>query len=929
MTFKKLSTLVIVLLTSLNINAQDSIPLPKDSVVLHGILPNGLTYFIRHNEFPKDRACFIISQKVGATLEEDNQNGLAHFLEHMAFNGTKNFPGKGIIDYMEKQGIGFGSNINAFTTKDNTLYYISDVPTMRSGVVDSTLLVLHDWSGFISLEDEEIDRERGVILEEWRQRNTANRRISTTHLLNTMPNTRYAKRDVIGDTAVINNFEHNELRAFYKKWYRPDLQGIIVVGDINPLEIEKKIKEIWQDVPAPINPAKRIYFPVPNNENPIISIVKDKELQNTSITIEFRYDLLPQKARTSLKTYTQHIVLSIAKCAINNRWNDICEKADAPIFGGSYGYGTITPTKGSHQFGVSCKNGKIADAFELMLDEIEKLRRYGITTSEFERAMEQVYKYIEDRYKSRANQSSLSYSAEYIRAFLYNEHFMGIENEYKLIKTLKKSLTADTINATIMPMYNNNVVIQASIKEDEQIMTEEEMLSMLNALPNKELARYEEKSYNLPLIPITPKAGKIKKETIREEYYGATEWILSNDVRILLLPTEYKDNEIRMSAISKGGFSLSSPNDILSAIMTSSFVNSFGLGNYSTTELRKILTGKTAGLSSSITLYGETLAGYSSSNDIGTLLQLAHLSFGAPREDKNIFDIRMQSIKTALTDKNKEPLSVFNDTVISILLNDRTYSPLLSLKNVDEINYEKILKTYTERFANPADFTFIIVGDFKIDSVKSDILTYIGSLKTTSNREDKIERDVAFKKGKHRKELRLEMITPKLTSFTMYSGSDKYDTKKSFIYSFVGSLLSMRYLESIREDEGGSYGINVSSNINLLTNQYNLSIQFSTDTAKFDKLYSIIKAEIQNIANNGCKSDDLDKVKKVTIKNYEERLKTNDYWISTIEKIILHGIDFNKDYIEIVNSVTSEDIQAVVNSILDDNNVIEAVLLPK
>lgn len=929
MNFRKLSTLTVALMTLVSVNAQNLIPLPKDSAVVYGVLPNGLTYYIRHNEYPEDRACFYIAQKVGATLEEDNQNGLAHFLEHMAFNGTKNFPEKGIIDYMEKQGVGFGTNINAGTSLDYTLYFMTDVPTMREGVVDSALLVLHDWSGFISLEDKEIDKERGVILEEWRQGNRAARRVYYSHIRNTMPGTRYAKRDVIGDTAVINNFKYDELRAYYKKWYRPDLQGIIVVGDVDALEIEKKIKEMWQDVPTPVNPAERVYFTVPNNEKPIVSIVKDEELQNTEMTISFRYDPLPKEVRNSLQGYLQHIMVSIAKCAVNSRGSDICEKADAPILGGSYYFGNEVQTKGVHQFAVVCKNGKMAEAFELMLDEVEKLRRYGITASEFERAMEEVYKYIEDRYKSRAKQMSRSYGSEYSYAFIDDEPFMGIENEYELIKMLKSNLTVDLVNATIMPMYRNNVVIQVSAKADEQLLSEEQILSMLEALPNKELARYEDKRYDEPLIAQKPMAGKIEKESVKEDFYGATEWILSNGIRVLMLPTDYKDNEVRLSAVSKGGYSLVSPEDVLSAAMSSSFVNSFGLGKYSNADLRKMLAGRNAGISSSISVYGEALSGYSSSSEVETLLQLAHLSFGAPREDKEMFDVGMQSIKTSLANSGKEPLAVFNDTISLMLLNDYTYSPHLSLKNVDEINYEKILKIYSERFANPADFTFIIVGDFVIDSIKSHVLTYIGSLETTKEREDKIERDVTYKKGQHKKDLRLEMVTPKLTSFTLYSGNDKYDAKNRFVYSFVGSLLDMRYLESIREDEGGSYGVGVSSRINRLTNQYNLSIQFNTDTAKFEKLYKIVKAEIQNIADNGCKLEDLDKVKKNTIKEYEERLKTNDYWISLIEGKVVYGTDYDKNYAEMVNSVTSEDIQAVVKKILSDNNLIEAVLSPK
>lgn len=925
---KKILSMMVALLSVIAIKAQGLTMIPIDTAVVYGVLPNGLTYYIRHNEYPKDRASFYIAQKVGATLEEDNQNGLAHFLEHMAFNGTKNFPKKGIIDYMELQGVKFGANINAFTSQDITVYHLSDVPTLRKAVVDSALLVLHDWSNFISLEEEEIDKERGVILEEWRTSNSASRRTYFEHLRKTMPGTRYAERDVIGDTAVINNFKYDELRAYYKKWYRPDLQGIVVVGDIDPKEIEKKIEEMWSDVSLPENPAERIYFPVADNEKPIVSVVKDEETMYTNISISFRNDPMSKEMKNSVEGYFMNVVLRVIMTAMNTRFSDLTQKPDASILAAQCAYGKLTPTKDVFQFVVVNKNGEFTNAYNLLIDEVEKLRRYGFTQGEFDRAVESVVKGFEDAYNSRAKRQTSSFCSEYYRSFVNDEPIPGIEFEYELVKMMKTRLTVEGVNKGVPMFLDKNVVIEVSARADEQMLSEEEMLAVYDASKTKELTPYEDEKYDVPLVPNVPKAGKIKKEKVLKDMYGATEWILSNGIRVLLKPTDYSDDEIIMSAVSLGGYSLCAPEDIITAVETTGIVDTYGLGDFSHTQLKKILAGKSVSLSSSLDIYSEAMNGSSTKDDFETLMQMTYLSFGRPREDADAFKVYYDLVSNVLKNRRNNPDQVYGDTIVATLRPNNAYVPRVTPDYMDKISYEKTLSIYAERFANPADFTFIFIGDFTIDSIKPHILTYIGGLKTTKEKETYIKRDLSVQKGKIDNMFSWNMKTPKLSSYTHFSGVRENTLENSMQMSLLVELLRMRYLDTIREDEGGSYGVSVSGSINR-NNDYSLVISFDTDVAKYDKLYAIVLRELENIVKNGCDEEDFMKVKENKIKTHKESLKRNGYWRNVLTSKVLYNRDTEANYESRVNAVTEDDIKALVNQILTDGNIINVVMKPE
>ena len=555
----KMKTLVATLLMvfAVNLTAQQMQPLPLDPKIRYGKLDNGLTYYIRHNQEPKQRAEFHIAQNVGAILENDDQDGLAHFLEHMAFNGTKNFPDKGIINYFEKQGVKFGYDINAYTSLDETVYRLSNVPTARQGLLDSALLVLHDWSGFISLKEEEIDNERGVIREEWRTGNNASRRMFRKSNELRYPGSQYSKRDVIGDTAVINNFSYDALRAYYKKWYRPDQQAIVIVGDVDVDLMENKIKEMFADIPKKENFGERPVYEIENNKEPIVALVTDPEASQTQIRIDFKKDKLPAEVQLSMVGYVMNTVNNIVSSVMNERFTEISQQADAPFVGACSYYGELVKSKDAFINIVIPKEGKEIEGFRALALEMEKLKRFGFTNAEVERAKTNLLKDMEKSYNERDNQNSQRLAREYIRHYLSNEPVPGIESEYEMVKMFLPQITTDAVNQVAKSyVADENVIISVNAPEKAEVKIPEQtqLLTILSDSKQAELTAKAEEEATRPLVEKAPKAGKVKKVT-KNPAVETTEMTLSNGIKVVFKPTTFKKDEISLRVFSDGGLS--------------------------------------------------------------------------------------------------------------------------------------------------------------------------------------------------------------------------------------------------------------------------------------------------------------------------------------------------------------------------------------
>lgn len=919
---------------SSGIFAQQMPPVPVDAKVRYGKLDNGLTYYIRHNQQPKERAEFFIAQNVGAILENDDQNGLAHFLEHMAFNGTKNYPKKRIIEYFESIGVKFGTNINAYTSLDETVYNLSDVPTVREGVIDSALLVLHDWSGFITLAGEEIDAERGVIREEWRTGAGPERRMWKASNYLKYPGSQYSKRDVIGDTAVINNFSYQTLRDYYQKWYRPDQQAIFIVGDVDVDAVESKIKTMFADITAKENAGERPVYEIENNAEPIISIVKDVEARMTRIELEFKHDKLPQELKLSMAGYLTGVVNNIISTIMGYRFEELTQQADAPFVGGYAEYAELVKSKDAFQLLAIPKEGKELEGLKALLLETEKVKRFGFTNSEVERAKTDILKSLENAYNDRDNQKNHNLVREYVRHFLSQEVIPGIEWEYQTFQAMMPHLTADLVNQAAKNYVTDENLIVSFMAPDKPtvlIPSKEVILQSLQEVKSAELTAKAEENLNKPLIEVAPKAGTIKKTT-KNEVLGTTEWTLSNGIKVVFKTTDFKKDEILFKAYSQGGLSkLKKNEDLVSGAMAAGIVANNGLGAFSQIELSKMLTGKIASVTPSISNYEEGFSGKSSVADFETLMQLVNLYFTAPRKDDNAYGALLNIYKTTLANSASDPRKAFSDTVTTMIFNRHAKTLLLNLKTLETMDQDKALAFYKERFGAPSDFTFVFTGNInpEDESVKQAVLTYLGGMKSKNVKEKFTDNKIRKPRGLVNNHFVKEMQIKKASNFILYSGQLPYNIQNKTAMTAIGNILNMRYLESIREKEGGSYGVGVRGSLaNTPIDEAVVMMQFDTDPEKQARLMKIIHSEVDEIVANGPRADDLQKVKENMIKKYSEDLRENSWWMNSIVEFYQDKTNYIEDYTAAVEALTPEVIQTTLKKITEQGNILEVVMKP-
>ena len=927
-----LSTLVLAL--SLSMAAQQPQPLPIDSAVRVGKLDNGLTYYIRHNEYPKQRAEFHIAQAVGATMEEDHQNGLAHFLEHMAFNGTEHFEGKGIIEYFESIGVNFGGNINAYTSLDETVYRLSEVPTVREGIIDSALLVMHDWACGLSLLEDEIDAERGVIREEWRTGAQANRRMWKAINPLKYPGSQYAKRDVIGDTAVINNFTYDALRDYYKKWYGPDNQAIIVVGDIDVDQIEQKIKALWADVPARVNRGERPLHSVYDNAEPIVAIVRDREAQYTRIEMEFKKDQLPKPLRGTNVSYLQNLALELVCDMFNNRLSELSMKPEATFVGAGSYHGELVKEKDAFVAVYLAKQGQEVAAYKDLLTQLEKMRRYGFTHAELDRVKKEMLAAYEKSYNERNTVRNIMYAQQYIRHYLSDKPIPGIAWEYETVQQILPMLSVDMLNQMAQQLVTDeNLIISFQAPEDKSVVlpTEAEAVEMLAAVKNEEIEAPVEEAIRENLVETAPKAGKIKKTNYIESL-GATEWTLSNGVRVVVKPTTFKQDEILFYAFSQGGYSLVATADLPSAALATDVVELGGLADMSATDLQKALTGKRVSVSPSISAYNESVSGSSTIKDLETMLQLNYLYFTAPRRDEESYQTLISILNSQLANRDKNPKVAFSDSVQMMQTDHSDRTIIFNKAMLDKASLDKALEVYMARFANPADFTFFFVGnvDPNDEAFQTQVRTWLGGLKTNKKLEKAADDKVRVAMGIQKNYFTRQMETKTASNRIQYTSYDMpYTLANDLNMEMIGRILSTRYLESIREREGGSYGVGCAAWMNRHPVPYaQLIMQFDTDPEKQEKLMNIIHEEVMTIVENGPLAKDLNKEKESMLKDFQEDLEKNSYWKSVLSIYYKNGINYITDYKAAVENITAESVQATLKKLVEAGNMFEVVMLP-
>ena len=913
-------------------------PIPADKEVRTGRLDNGLTYYIRHNEKPKGQADFYILHNVGAIQEEDDQQGLAHFLEHMAFNGTKNLPGKQLIEYLETVGVKFGYNLNAGTSWDQTVYNISDVPTSRQGIIDSAMLILHDWSHFIALRPEEIDSERGVIMEELRTRDGASWR-STMKLLQALgKGTRYEHRNLIGYLDGLKSFEHDALERFYKKWYRPDYQAIVIVGDLDAEATEARLKSLMADIPAPAaDAAQKEVIVVPDNEEPIVSIYTDPEMQGSRVQLFIKRPAMPTQMNDKVAWEVVNVIESFLTTMENARLQEIAMQPDAPFLGAGMGSGDvigIIPTLNATAFTAMTQDGKLAEGFEALYTEMEKIRRHGFTQSEFERAQENLMRQVERTYANRNDRTNEQFVNIYLENYRKNEPMPDAETEWKLDSMLIKMLNVETVNAfakeTIQPT-NQVIVITAPEKEGIENPTEEEILAIREKVTASEIEAYEDDVVKEPLIPEgTQLKGSPVKKTVENKEYGATVWTLANGTQIVVKPTKFKADEVRMNAQSKGGLSILPDAEYYMGEMMPAVSSMSGVGKFSATELRKQLSGKSATVQPSVGEYASAVNASCSPKDIETMLQLVYLNFTQPRFDRNDYDNLMKMLRTQLENAKSNPDFQMQEKVIDVLYGHNPRRQVISTELLDEFSFEALPAIYKKLYPDGNSFRFTFVGNIDPETLKPLVEKYIGSI-PASKKPMTFADDKAYPvKGEVTEDFSTAMQQPKVSVNYTFTGDMDYSLENKAALSFLTQALNSRYLVSIREEKGGTYGVQVYGSTDWIPREtYTMTIAFDTNAEMADELCEIILKELRTIAEEGPLTEDIEKHREFMLKNWKNSLDENGPWMQYLQAKYGSGLDYLAGQEQAIRSLTNADVQALAKKILDDGNMVKVVMRPE
>lgn len=934
---KKISTLMtlLCLLISQGIFAQAKLqdPLPKDPNTVIGKLPNGITYYLRHNEEPKGQASFYIIRDAGALLEEDDQDGLAHFLEHMAFQGTKNFPGKGIISTMERHGVAFGRDVNAYTTQNETVYNLSSVPTENKALLDTCLMILHDWSYYLTLSEEEIDAERGVISEEWRTRHDARFRLQEQMFGTLFKGSKYAERDVIGELEVIQNFKPETIRDFYHKWYRTDLEAVAIVGDFDVKDMEERVKRILSSVPAIENPTPRPFFEIPAHEDIYYCLATDKEATSSSIQIVMVKEDTPAAEKNTHAYLKNGLITSFFNNMIASRLAEVMQQANPPYMGGSIGYGGFV--RGYETYGISttAKPNEEAIALETILTENERALRYGFVNSELERVKTNMLVGLESAYKEKDKTNNESYIEEMQANFLEQEPIVDFEYYYNYIKQLIPTITVDEINAKVKEWNDgkNMTIIVSGPSEGVTHLTEEECLAIMEKVKKADIEPYKDAVSDADLINGELKGGKIVKTKQLPEF-NAVEWTLDNGAKVVFRKADYEKDDVSLASYSKGGTSLYGIDMLPSASNTASMVKGFGLGDFDAITLGKMLTGKMANTGVSISTLSESVSGSSTPQDVETMMQMVYLRFEQPRFDKDIFESSISRSRAMLPMMMNQPRKIMQDSLQMIMSDYNPRSLLYNEDYLNKISLDKIEQIYRDRIKDASDFIFFIVGNVDEETIKPLVEKYIGSIKSENRKENWKDNGVRGPKGKTVRTIALDLQDPKATVITNFSKEMKYSMYNSICNSILQGVLDLRYTENIREKEGGTYGVGVQAGSSRIPySEYSMSMQFDCDPARAEHLKSLIYAETEKIQQEAPTEEEVSKVVSNMLKLREQSKNHNSYWMNALYSYYVSGINpaDPKNYEDIINKVTPKDIQKFAQQLFKGADVVDITFVPK
>lgn len=926
---------IVALFFACNIYAQQG-KIDNDNTIRKGILPNGMTYYIRHNAQTKGVADFYIAQKVGSILEEKRQRGLAHFLEHMAFNGTKHFPGNtlqpGIVAWCESVGIKFGANLNAYTSVDQTVYNISAAPVTREGVIDSCLLILNDWSHELLLTDKEIDKERGVIEEEWRTRRSgmAMQRLSEQAMPVIYAGTKYSDCMPIGNIDIVRTFPYNDLRDYYSKWYRPDLQAIIVVGDINEDKIEEKIKKLFAKIPLPQNPAHRIYYPIGNNEKMILYTATDKEQPTVNFTLYMKRDVTPKQERNTIQNYADDYKTNILRMAINDRLEELSRTKNAPFISASVRSGNffLASTKDAFELSGVLKEGKVIEAIQLLVGEVERARANGITIDELKRGKAEMLSYAENDYNDRSNRRNGEFVEQCVQNFLEETPIIEPEKELEMVRKLDKTVTIDDVNALAKTIITNQNQVVTMFGPDKNTFKMPTNSSIENAILKAQKQHYTpyktQNTLTERLITKLPKPGSIISE--RTYKYGYTEFTLSNGLKVYVRSTNFEPDEVNLKLFSLGGKNIYPDSEMpnLTYLMAGATIG--GVAQYNDLTLEKMLAGKTATVTPFIDNDTRGMAGTSNVKDTKTLLELVYLYFTQPRKDPQAFKNLMEQQQEFLTNAHVNPMLAYNDTLHKVAYATNRMESM-NKEQLKRVNYNRIMHIYKELFANAANFKLILTGNININKLRPLLCQYIATLPSNNTKETIGTYEPKLVDGKKTYIFHKKQTTPTAITTIVIKGKMEYNNRNELLMDAIGQLLRIVYTEKVREDKGGTYSVQASGDLQHHPNdEALLRIAFQTDPQKYNDLIPIVYKELEKMATEGPSQQDLDKVKAYELKVYNQVLRMNNYWEYVLYTDLYNGIDVDTNFRYIVENMTCDDIRTTLRNLLNQNNCIEVTM---
>lgn len=935
MRLRKLCLFALLLLTAISAGAQMMPPVPVDTAVTMGKLDNGLTYYIRYNNWPEKRADFYIAQRVGSIQENDDQRGLAHFLEHMCFNGTDNFKGNDLIRYCESIGVKFGTDLNAYTSIDQTVYNISNVPTQRQSALDSCLLILHDWADGLILDPVEIDKERGVIHEEWRLRTSPIMRMFERNLPKLYPGSKYGERMPIGKMEIIDNFKPQVLRDYYEKWYRPDNQAIIVVGDVDVKHIEAEIKRLFGGIKMPQNPAEVKAEPVPDNAEPIVIVDKDKEMRMNILEMMIKHEAFPDSMKTDAGYILTKYVVNTAMSMLNERLAEYAQNPESPFVNASVSDGTYLFSKTMDALDMSAvpKDGQTEAALAAVYREVKRAADFGFTPTEYARAKENTMSSLDKMYSNKDKRYSSQYCNEYKEHYLANEPIPSIDDYYSLMKQIVPMIPIEMVNGLmkqLVPANDSNIVIYNFNIEKEGAVypTEASLMKVLRDVRAEKLEAYVDNVKNEPLITSLPKAGKIAKET-EDKILGFKTLTLSNGAKVILKHTDYKKDQVILAGEGFGGSSLLGDKDFTNIKMFDDVVEASGLGNFSNTELQKALAGKIAGASLSMSNTRVGINGQSTPKDVETMLQLVYLYFTSINKDQKSFDNLMNAYELQLKNKAVSPDAAFSDSINVTRYCHNPRFASVTMDDLKKVSYDRILEIAKQMTSNAAAFTFTIVGNYDEAAIRPLIEQYIGSL-PSQKKVVKGKNVFTYAKGNVVNSFKRKMETPKATSIMIWSSQKvKYSLENTIRADMAGEVLSMVYLKKIREEASAAYSCGAQAGMNkndFITNAQ-IFAYCPMKPEKGDTALMIMRDEVKNLSVT-CDKEMFAKVKEYMLKNYDDKIKTNGYWASVIGEYVNYGIDLHTDFKKTVEAQTPQTVSAFVGELLKAGDHIEVTMMP-